>query len=270
MTDGFTILGKIMRLSKIITNLFRKNIDPDIYIVSYPKSGRTWLRVMLCHYLSKKYEFQEDVSLDIMKATTTANLPLTKLVHDQAYPNLGISYLDMTFNHHLYSGKGVVFLGRDIKDTLVSAYHEATKREVVFEGSISEFIRDERFGAKKIARFYQMWLENTSVPKSFLYLCYEDMHKEPAKALKSVLTFMGEREINEDAVQSAIRHGSFDNMRKIELSMTSDSSSLRPGNINDQDSFKTRKGVVGNFIAELSSDDIKYIDDVIGENVPFG
>ncbi len=254
-----------MRLSDIINFFSKKRLDADIYIVSYPKSGRTWLRVMLCHYLSEKYQLGGSAGIDIMEATAAVDLPLTKFVHDQAYPSSGIVYSDLKFDHKRYSHRSVIFLGRDIKDTLVSAYHDATKRNVVFQGTISEFIRDQRFGVKKIVRFYQMWCENRSVPNRFLYVCYEDMHKEPAKTLRTVLNFMGECEISESALENAVRQGDFSNMRRIELSMKHGSSVLRAVNINDQDSFKTRKGIVGSFKTELSSEDIEYIDNIMGE-----
>jgi hypothetical protein len=167
---------------------------------------------------------------------------------------------DLHFDVRRFSGRKVLFLGRDIKDTLVSAYHQATKRNVVFSGGLSAFLRDEQFGTPKIVAFYRMWLTHRQVPTEFLYLAYEEMHREPVAALRKALAFIGETEINEEALQHAVARGSFDNMRKIETGQTAKSSILKPADPNDQNSFKTRKGVVGGHAQELSPEDIAYID----------
>jgi hypothetical protein len=255
----------LFRKTRKMIKKYRK-VQPDIYIVSYPKSGRTWLRFMLCRYLIEKYKIEKDVSLDLLEATKLSGLPLTNFTHHQSNMSLKLAYSEMVFNQERFGGKRVLFLGRDIKDTVVSAYHQATKRNIVFEGPISEFVKNEQFGVRKIIRFYQMWLENKTRPVEFAYLSYEQMHQDPSVVLKSALAFIGEKEIDESAVKNAVESGRFDNMRKIEQGVGSKSSSvLKPGDANDLNSFKTRKGLVGDYANELSEEDIQCIDSTIEE-----
>jgi hypothetical protein len=154
-------------------------------------------------------------------------------------------------------------LSRDIKDTLVSAYFQATKRIHVFSGSISDFIRSDRYGARKYLTFYNQWHENRNVPRHLLFLRYEEMHADPETVLRETLKFLGVPEINDKHIQSAIHYSSFKNLKKAERENQFNTGILSPGNIKDPESFKVRKGKVGNYRRYLNSEDIEYIDDLV-------
>src|SRR3990172_11645288 len=79
--------------------------------------------------------------------------------------------------------KKVIFLVQNVKDILVSFYFQVTKREGNYTGNISDFIRSDLYGIKKILTFYNIWHENRTVPKEFLRFRYEDMHKNPGEVL---------------------------------------------------------------------------------------
>ncbi|WP_337133829.1 hypothetical protein, partial [Staphylococcus aureus] len=72
------------------------------------------------------------------------------ITHDGASMKAGKHYTEIAGVRDGYAGKRVIFLSRDVKDTLVSAYFQAVKRIEVFDGSIGEFVRSEHFGAHKI------------------------------------------------------------------------------------------------------------------------
>ena len=143
------LLGKLR-------NKLRRSVDPDIYVLSYPKSGRTWLRVLIGKYLSLKYNLPEDEILSTEFMSTSSGLPRVKFSHDGTGQNIAKPYEQLSRDKQEYTDKKVILLGRDIKDTLVSGYFHATKRKEWFEGTISEFIRSAQFG----------------VPKSFLFIRY--------------------------------------------------------------------------------------------------
>ena len=73
-------------------------IDPDnqVYIVSYPKAGRTWVRVMLGHYLSKRYGFDEMEILGTHALTTAAGLLPTQFTHDHSAIVDGLDHRDLS------------------------------------------------------------------------------------------------------------------------------------------------------------------------------
>lgn len=55
--------------------------DSTHYIISYPKSGRTWLRYMLGNYLVKYYGIDVNNPLEIYDLTNEINIPKVAMSH---------------------------------------------------------------------------------------------------------------------------------------------------------------------------------------------
>jgi hypothetical protein len=62
---------------------------------------------------------------------------------------------------------------------------------------------------------------------------------------------------------TAVDYGSFMNMRAMERGDTLQTGVLRPGNPDDPESYKTRRGIVGGFRDYLSQDQIHDINNLI-------
>lgn len=153
---------------------------------------------------------------------------------------------------------------------LVSCYFQATKRIGRYNGSISEFIRGDKYGVKKIVAFYNIWHQNRNVPDEFLHIKYEDMHKKPEEVLSQTMNFLGLYQVEEKLIRNAIYFASFDSMKEMEKEFIFKQRSMQPANVNDDESFKVRKGVVGGYASYLSKEDIKYIENIKHEmNYPF-
>ena len=164
-----------------------------------------------------------------------------------------------------YRDTKVIFLTRDIRDILVSSYFQATKRTGQFNRHISDFIRDDRYGVKKIVTFYKSWFDHQQVPEAFMHLTYEAVHHDPSGSLKSVLQFIDFPKIDEQVIETAVSFATFDNMRKMEQQGIFNNERLKPGNDNDQESFKVRRGVVGGYRDYLSTADLAYFQRTVNE-----
>jgi len=237
----------------------------DVYVISYPKSGRTWLRVLIGKAICLQYGLPDDLMLDTHRLTTTAGLLRTHFVHDYAEILMGIHYRRLPASKREYARKKVVFIVRDIKDTLVSSYFQATRRTNAFRGSISDFVRDETFGVRKIVTFYNIWHRNRNVPRDFLLLRYEDIHRDATGALTRALAFIGAEPVEEAIARQAVAFAGFSNMKKMETGGTFSDPRMRPADARDAESYKVRRGVVGGYREYLSEDDICYIDRVIAQ-----
>ena len=234
-------------------------LEPGVFLLSYPKAGRTWLRALVGKALTEHYGFPDRVLLDTPGLTRAAGLPVALFEHDQSAMATGLRWQDLRTDRSAYRGKRVLLLGRDVRDNLVSAYFQATRRIGVFQGSISAFIRDDRFGVEKILAFYRIWAANRHVPAAFEFLRYEDMHRDAAGALGRVLRFMG-ADVPAATIASAVDYCAFENMRRAEMEDRFGHDALRPGPTGDPEAFKVRKGKVGGYTEYLSVDDVAYID----------
>jgi hypothetical protein len=223
-------------LSHLITGKFFKN--RNLVVISFPKTGKTWLRVMLDRlHISPAYS------------------------HDGTSHTEQRSYKDLVRDKSRYRNKKIIFLVRDPRDTVVSGYFQSVKRIRAFDGTISDFIRDERHGIKKILTFHHIWFNNKHHPEGFHTVKYEDMHEDCLDVLKKVTDFMQLRNISQEQLKESTEFARFDNMQKLEREGYFEKQygfPLSPSDKNDKESFKVRKGKVGGYVDYLNEEDIHY------------
>ena len=236
---------------------------PQAYVISYPKSGRTWLRALIGKYLAEAHGLPEISLLDTELLTRKAGLWRTTMSHDGSEMVSPDRYTDLDPDKSDFAASRVLLLGRDIRDTIVSAFFQATRRVGVFERTISEFVRSERFGVLKIITFYDHWLSSRQVPEAFQFLRYESLHDDPEAALTRALAFLGEHSVNGRAVASSVEFCAFQNLRRAETENRFGNEILRPADGSDPESYKVRRGIVGGYTDYLSEADVAYIDEQI-------
>jgi hypothetical protein len=241
------------------------SISQSTWIVSFPKSGRTWLKVLLGKALCEEFRLDQTAMLDIAAITRSIGAGATDFSHDKSDLKARLRFDELNRSKAKYADSTVVFLVRDPRDVMVSCYFQATKRRRVFDGSIASFIRDERYGIRKCAVFHRIWSENQHVPRRFVLVRYEDMRRDPAGALRSVLAILDIPKVSSDAIQRAVSFGDFANMQNLESTGYFDDKVLKPGNVADPESFKVRRGEVGGHRDYVSHDDLAYMTAIMAE-----
>lgn len=234
--------------------------DIRVFVVSFPKCGRTWLRVMAGKALCEKFGLPEKHIFHSVKlARDSGSLPTRYTHEDSALPEEA-PLEPLETDKSRYRDKRVIFLVRDPRDVAVSFYFEATKRRKLFEGSISSFIRSERHGIDRIVDYFRIWIENRTIPEKFLLVRYEELYANPLGALRSTLEIMGAPPIEEMILRKAIEYAGFENMKRFEREGRFKSEILRPADPSDPESFKVRRGRVGGFMDYLSPEDVAFCD----------
>ena len=110
------------------------------------------------------------------------------------------------------------------------------------------------------SEFYNIWDRNKSIPDKFMVMDYENIHLDPKKELKRLLSFIGLDQINDELISKAVEYSAFENMRKIESKSLGSTRMLKPADPNDPESYKTRKGKVGGYKDYLNNDEINIIN----------
>ena len=257
--DTFKFYWKTYILSKF------DKVEPDIYIVSYPKCGRTWLRVMLQKYAEFIGHTQKEFN-DRSIISIADNLAV-KFEHDlgnwvPAPPKLE----NVVFNKKKFKGKRVIFLVRDPRDVLVSSWYHLKFRENIYRKDLSSFVKDDLTGLEKVVKFFNMWVENKSSLGKFLMLTYEDLHSNSISNFRKMLEFM-EIDLDMEASEKAVEESRFDKMKKMESRGSLNEPWMKPGAKSLGESMKVRKGKIGGFKKELSRKDIDHINVVIKEKL---
>ena len=83
--------------------------------------------------------------------------------------------------------------------------------------------------------------------KDFKVIRYEDCRSHTEAVFREVLTFIGIEAIDEGSFRHALQFSSFENMKKMESARQFKNKILSAGNVEDPDSYKTRRGIVGGF-----------------------
>lgn len=240
-------------------------IKSDIYIVSYPKCGRTWLRVMLQKYLEQQ-PYTPPKILD-KSIICGPDGQLIKFEHDQGSWVPAPPKLDkLSFNHAKYHDKKVIFLIREPRDILVSSWYHLKYRENIYKKGISDFINDDLVGMPKIIAFMNMWIENKQYIKEFFLKSYEELHNDPLSCFRDLLQFMA-LPIEPECMEIAIQESSFKKMKQMETNGILREPWMKPGPKNSKDSMKIRKGRIGSYREELSKGDIELINSIIHKDL---
>jgi hypothetical protein len=241
--------------------LFRRYYDlvVDAYLISYPKCGRTWLRLMLGKVLVSHFELKENDLIDIEQlAAKNARIPRIQVTHDSS-PHLKRPD-ELETDKRRYRGKKVIFLVRDPRDVIISNYFQATKRDKYFQGDISSFIRHNRYGIDTMLRFMNIWHQSRHIPDGFLLVRYEDLQEDTYQQLQGVVCFLGLDSVKDKILRDAIEFARFGSMQKMEREGLLNSPRLKPGDPTDPESYKMRRGKVGGHQDYLDSDDIEYLN----------
>lgn len=254
----------------------------EVYLISYPKCGRTWLRLMIGKALASHFRLPEEEDILLLKDVRKLhpNIPVIKVEHDD-HPMYKTPQ-ELQTSKEAFRDKKVILLVRDPRDVVVSSYFEWIKRKDLFATPFNEhrlssstieladFIFQERGGFDTILRYYNIWAENRHTPKGFLLVRYEDMRHSPETELRRVLDFLGLNEISPETVRAAVEFASFENMRKMEAEGRFRSAILKPGNQQDEDSYKTRKGEISGYRRYLDEEKIEILNQKMREHLsPF-
>jgi hypothetical protein len=239
-----------------------------LYMLSYPKCGRTWLRLMMGKALVDDLGIDE-APMELGKLHDhKGSLPRMRVTHDDD-PQLKRPD-EVERDKRRYARKDIIFLVRDPRDTMISYYFQASKRRDRFAGTPSEFLRHDVGSLDTIIAYFNVWAQNRTVPRSFTLVRYEDLHADPRRELERCLRVVGHVPSSE-RLDAAVQFSRFDNMRKLEHRADQQANArLRAANSDDTESFKTRKGKVGGFRDYLSEGDVAYLNARIAERLsPF-
>ena len=232
----------------------------QILIVSFPKSGRTWLRVLLGKLIADQFGLPEQKMLNSLDYSARAGLNPFHFTHDGSGTADQLTARQLQPRKRRFRHKKVILMFRHPLDIVVSHFFEAKYREWVFEGDIGEFLRDEKFGLPKIVRFYRIWNDQRHVPRDFLLVRYEDLHADPHHTLRRVVDFMGFPGVSEAQIERAVEFARFENMKNMEKQSVFGDKILAPRKAQDNRTYKVREGKVGNYQAYLDERDIAWAD----------
>jgi hypothetical protein len=240
----------------------------DVIILSIPKSGRTWLRAFLCAYFCKRFGLEFTLRPG---RYDLPGFPRVVFSHDLFEHRTKGDRWDKVRGKYLIPRRElkrakIILLARDPRDCFVSLYLQLTRRDPnapvkLRQKTVSEMLRDRKFGMRAIIRTMNDWLNELSERDDFTLVRYEAIRASPLEHFRDLLAVLGEPSLDVNIFQEALEFSRFENMQKLEAAGAFDSNILHPGDVRDPESFKVRRGKVGGYREYLSFEDQKYAAD---------
>jgi hypothetical protein len=186
----------------------------DAFLVSYPKSGNTWLKFMLTYLLSgREADFDSDSTV------------IAEVGSHRRAPGVLPGGGRLIKSHEPYSGpqkrlyRRAIYLIRDGRDVAVSYYYTLIRRGL-YEGDFGPFLRlflsggVDGYGPWHL--HVESWLSSPLHEKgSLLVLKYEDLLAQPAENLSAAMDFLGVP-VPQDRAEETIHAYSAERMRERE------------------------------------------------------
>jgi hypothetical protein len=250
---------------------FDKLRRADIVVVSFGKSGRTWLRVMLSHLFRVKYKLPERALLSFDNFhNLQREVPKIFFTHDNYIKDFTG---DATSKQPFYD-KRVVLLARDPRDVAVSQFFQWKFRlkpgKVALnnypprdrELNLYDFVTGDNGGSiGEVIDYLNLWSAEAVKVKRFHLLRYEDLRADPQGELRRLLAFMEVDASGED-IAAAVDHSSYENMKQMESRRQFRLAGGRmvPRDRNNPDSYKVRRAKVGGYRDYFSDEEVARID----------
>ncbi|GAB5450870.1 MAG: sulfotransferase domain-containing protein [Halioglobus sp.] len=256
----------------------------NFLIIGHPKSGNTWLKVMISRLYQLRY-----------------NLPESKLINTDEFARKipEIPRLAATNGYYSYEGevgkllaagaadnplrhKPVLFLARNPIDIAVSWYHQFTKRQSrakqelinhwidnpIDRHSVQmwEFVRHSDIGLPALIEYQNTWVRNIADLPHGMLTRYEDLRAEPVATLHAITRHMGE-DFSTEEVRAAVEWGSFDNLQTLETKGTFSQGGMKLVNRDDPSTYKVRRGKVGGYREDFAAEQVAELEALVRENI---
>jgi hypothetical protein len=251
-----------------------------LLIIGHPKSGNTWLRVML----SRLYQVRHRLPAQVIAKSDELAL------HDSAAPRLlatngYYSYesvvgkaLDADSPRTELHQKNVVLLVRHPCDIAVSWYFQFTKRQTpakrelinhsiphpIDHASISmwDFVMHSDIGLSFLIDYLNRWERNLAGIERSIMIRYEELRTHPVDTVRRVVELMGES-FSAEEIQDAVSFGSFDNLRQLETAGFFRRGGLSLRNASDPDAFKVRRGKINGYRDYFSPGQLAQMEELV-------
>jgi len=222
--------------------------DRDVFLVSYPRSGNTWVRFLIANLLKPEgieidfHNVQEYVpeinrNNDIIESLPSPRVIKSHALYKSAFPK-------------------VIYLVRDGRDVYVSYFYYRLKQ--LEEGtSFSEYIRRKDHFPSLWNEHVESWLTWDHAQPNLLLVRYEDLLSKPEVELRKIANFIGIQR-SDEVISNAVEVSRFDKMREI------DQTKGRKYNLTGTKDF-VRKGKAGTWQEEFSREDIEFFKENAGD-----
>lgn len=233
---------------------FKNQLRPtDVFLVGHPKSGNTWLTLMLSVLIENN--FDQKVNLNNIGQFVPSFHHRDNAIENFAhFPDPRLFRNENPLYPDLYPR--TVYIVRDPRAAYVSYYHHCVHDTGDTDWKMEDFIAEMLANGciRKLEpdlvrwdRHVAGWLERAK-RQPVIFVKYEELKQDRCKVLKKVADFIG-LQCSDEEINQAVERGDFKRMRKEEMTYGAAPYSGTKG----EGGFFVRKGKIDGWKEELSA-----------------
>ncbi|XP_077115588.1 sulfotransferase 2B1-like [Ranitomeya variabilis] len=238
--------------------------DDDIYNITYPKSGTTWMIEILSLIHKNGDPTWNNTVLNWKRIPWIEELDVAKeLQQSEEHPRLITSHIPKHLFMKSFNGSKakIIYTIRNPKDVAVSLYYFSIMSNYCKDPeNMDSFLKG--YFAENMP--YGSWFKHVKGwmgllgKENFMFHTYEDLQKDPRGSVIKICKFLG-KELDDDAVDSVVKNASFKNMKQNNMA---NYSLAPPGHLDQEKSPFFRKGIVGDWKNNFTVAQNEYFDKI--------
>ena len=250
---------------------------PETWFISYPGSGYTWMTCLVHQVLLRHFEVKNPPNFREIHLfhEQDSSIPLIMFTHGVAPYYSSAAAIKADKSEH--RNRNIALIVRDPRDVIISCYFKHVKQTETFvygamqkfEGTLSEYLRDELYGIEGLVVWLNNWAGQRYVPRSFSLIRYTDMIENTHVQLKRALDIIGINDVAEHIIGDAVQHCSFENMQAMENDGKKGKTWFYWVDPTDPESHRMRRGKVGGYTDYMNEEDIQYVNTIMKGLNPF-
>lgn len=258
-------------------------------VLSYPKSGKTWLGFLVTYYVlfdilgdvearhlieQSPFSFEPNGQKEFMRAIRASRdgdtfkrmVPaFAHLYGDRSVPYYKFRdyFQTKVLQTHLEEARfaRTVLFVRDPRDVVISHYHHMSKltlSTMPADMDLSEFLRTDLFGIRHVVAYLNAVLEGLPErSRAFRLMYFEDAVERPSVELAGLMEFLLESPSDARAVALSTGLATFDYLKTRERHNRQSAERDAP------DPARFRVGKTRGYLDVLSADDLEFVNRVM-------
>ncbi|WP_231117183.1 sulfotransferase domain-containing protein [Pseudodesulfovibrio alkaliphilus] len=234
-------------------------------VVSYPKSGRTWLEQLFIGLACSRSGRTAHAGDTYQHLASKCGMPMIRFTHAGSSWESGSRDAREILRtiHRSYAKKEFVLLVRDPRDVLVSSYYHMVHRTGIPTLEVNDMIDSPLVGLPKLVAFMNHWWDYTlehGGPDQVVR--YEELRANTIATFERICGCVGISAAKTE-LADAVENANFEKLKARERRSDGSNPWLTALDVKNEASYKMRKGRVGEYREFFSEEQQERIDSYI-------